>query len=149
MDFALKATPSIWWVAHKQYILDWPRCRKLMEIWFGEKISYTGQKCTWLTNPIEHIEYCRATGEAWSWEEWVHHFVHTLDMIPRHCYTSVELQRGTLEWDELAARFTRTFKFVDDHPSIVVALQVIKMKMFEDIPMLMSNFNHSSTTVQH
>ena len=61
----------------------------------------------------------------------------------------IQLRRGALKWDEIVSSFTHTFGFVDDHPSIDVALQVIKTKIFEDIPMSMTNFNHSSTTIQH
>ena len=59
------------------------------------------------------------------------------------------MQRGNLGWDELDDSFTHTFNFFDDHPSIDSALQVIKAKIFEYIPMSMSNFNWSSTIVQH
>ena len=41
------------------------------------------------------------------------------------------------------------FEFDDDHPLINVSLQVIKTKIFEDIPMLMTNFYQSSATIQH
>ena len=70
-------------------------------------------------------------------------------MIPRNWYTSVELRRGTVEWDELATRFKYKFEFVDDHPSIDAALQVIKTKIFEDIPVAMRNANQSNTIIQH
>ena len=42
-----------------------------------------------------------------------------------------------------------TFEFVDDHPSIDAALQVIKTKIFEDIPVAMTNFNQRNATIQH
>ena len=32
LDFALKFTPSRWWVAHKQSILEWSECRRLLEV---------------------------------------------------------------------------------------------------------------------
>ena len=31
----------------------------------------------------------------------MHLFIHTLDMIPRNSYTSLELRRGTADWDNL------------------------------------------------
>ena len=52
-----------------------------------------------------------------------------------------ELQRGTLELYELSSIFTRTLEFFDDHPLIDVVLQVIKMNIFEDITVAMTNFN--------
>ena len=72
-----------------------------------------------------------------------------LDMIPRSWYTSIEVTRGTIEWDELATRSIHKFEVVDDHVSIDVALQVIKIKIFEDIPVTMTNFHQRSTTIQH
>ena len=70
-------------------------------------------------------------------------------MIPRNWYTSVELRRGTIEWDTLATRFTQTFEFVNDHSSINVALQVIKATVFEDIPIAMTKFNQHNATIQN
>ena len=70
-------------------------------------------------------------------------------MIPRSRYTSVELKQGTIEWDELDTSFIHTFEFVDDHPSIDATLQVIKIKIFEDIPVAMTNFNQRDTIIQH
>ena len=68
-------------------------------------------------------------------------------MIPRNWYTSVELRKGTIEWDELATSLIYTLEFVDDHSSIDVALQVIKTKIFEDIPIAIRNFNRCGATI--
>ena len=71
-------------------------------------------------------------------------------MIPRNWYTlDAELRQGTVKWDELATSFTYKFEFVDDHPSIDAALQVIKMKIFEDIHVEMTNFNQNNVTIQN
>ena len=64
-------------------------------------------------------------------------------MIPRNWYTSVELQRGIIEWEELATSFTHTFEFADDHPSIDAYLQVTKAKIFEYIHLSMNFFLQS------
>ena len=40
LDFVLKATPARWWGTHKQSISKCPQCRRIMEIIFGEEISY-------------------------------------------------------------------------------------------------------------
>ena len=82
-------------------------------------------------------------------KEWVHHFIHTLDMMPRNWYTYVELQQGTLEWEEIATSFTHAFQFVDDHPIIDATLKVMKEKIFEEIPFLVTNFNQYNTTIHH
>ena len=71
------------------------------------------------------------------------------DMIHRNWYTSIELWRGTFESDELDATFTHTFDFADDHPSIDAAFQVIKTKIFEDIPVWMTNINQRIITIQN
>ena len=36
LDHALKAIPARWWGVHKNYLRDWPQCRRLMEVRFGE-----------------------------------------------------------------------------------------------------------------
>ena len=38
-DYVLKAMPTKWWGTHKQSISEWPQCRILMEIIFGEETS--------------------------------------------------------------------------------------------------------------
>ena len=63
-----------------------------MEIRFGKEISYIDCKYTGMTNPVEHIEQYRLTWQEYPRQEWVHHFIHTLDMIPRNWYTYVELR---------------------------------------------------------
>ena len=80
-----------WWGTHKQSISEWPQCRRLMEIIFGEDISFPYQKYTGLTDPVEHIEQCRRNQEEYPRQECVHRFVHTLEMVPRSWYTLVEL----------------------------------------------------------
>ena len=91
MDFVSKDTPTRWWGAHKEYISEWSQCRKLMEIIFGEEISYIGRKYTQLTDHVEHIKYCHTTWQEYTRQERLHHFIHTLDMIPRNWYKLVEL----------------------------------------------------------
>ena len=56
-------------------------------------------------------------------------------------YTSVELRLGTLEWEEIATSFTYTFEFVDDYPTNDAAMQVMKDKIFEEIPVAVKNFH--------
>ena len=126
LDFVLKATTARWWGTHKQSISEWEQHRRLLDIIFGEEINYIGRKYTILIDHVKHIEYCRTTWQEYPWQEWVHHFIHTLDMIPRNWYTSVELKWGTLECEKLSSSFTHIFEFIDDHPFIDVALQVMK-----------------------
>ena len=46
LDYVLKPMATRWWDTHKQSISKWPQCRRLMEIIFGEEISYFDQKYT-------------------------------------------------------------------------------------------------------
>ena len=102
-----------------------------------------------LTNPIEHIEHCRMTWKEYLQQEWVYRFIYTLDIVPSRWYTLVELRRGTREWEELATSFTHTFEFATDNPTIDVALQIMKEKIFEEIPIAATNFHQCSSTIHH
>ena len=101
-----------------------------MEIWFGEGILYVREKCTGLTSPVEHINTCSTMWKDIPKKEWVHMFIHTLDLIPRNWYMSLELWRGTAEWDELARNFKQTFSYEDEIPMMDAALKVIKVNIF-------------------
>ena len=54
-----------------------------------------------------------------------------------------------LEWEELATNFTHAFEFIDDHPTIHVALQLMKKKLFEEILVTTTKFHQCSTTIHH
>ena len=70
-------------------------------------------------------------------------------MVPKSWYTSTELRKVTLEWEELATSLTHTFEFASDHPTIDVSLQIMKEKIFEEILVTATNFHQCSTTVHH
>ena len=46
LEFVSKDSPARWWGTHKQSIFEWKKCRILLEMRFGEEISYTGYKYT-------------------------------------------------------------------------------------------------------
>ena len=46
LDCVLKDTLTRWLGTHKQPISDWPQCRRLMEIIFGDEINYDDKKYT-------------------------------------------------------------------------------------------------------
>ena len=96
LDVALKATSTRWWDVHKQAILEWPQCRRLLEIRFYDNISYVN-KYIGLTSPVNHLDNYCVTWRSVPRQEWVHLFIHTLDKIPRNLYTSVKLQHGTID----------------------------------------------------
>ena len=55
-------------------------------------------------------------------------------MTPRIWYASMELRQGTQNWEGLAKQFVHTFEFVDEQPTVDVALQMIKENIFVEIP---------------
>ena len=59
LDHVLKAMPTRWWGMHKQFITEWPQCRRLMEVRFGEEVTLVNYKNSSLANPIEHLNHCR------------------------------------------------------------------------------------------
>ena len=46
----------------------------------------------------------------------------------------MELRQGTQDWEGLTKQFRQTFEFADEQPTVVVALQMIKDKIFAEIP---------------
>ena len=78
LDYVLKDMPARWWGTHKQSISKWTQCRRLMEIKFREEINYPDHKYTGLTNTRKHIEHYQGIWKEYSWQKWVHWFIHTL-----------------------------------------------------------------------
>jgi hypothetical protein len=92
LDISLKATPAIWWGAHKGTIQNWYQCKWLLCIRFGDGNNkmqrYDGQ-----VTREEHLEKCRALWRMTPLEEWPHHFIHTLEGIPENWYIDQEMRR--------------------------------------------------------
>jgi hypothetical protein len=88
--------------AHKETIIDWYQCKRLLHIRFNvehknnKKQRYGGQGA-----PAEHLEKCRVLWKMTPPEEWPHHFIHTLEGIPTNWYTENELCRETMTWTVL------------------------------------------------
>ena len=61
----------------------------------------------------------------------------------------MELQRGTQDWDEVVKQFAHTFAFVDEQPIVDVALQMIKEKIFAEIPVEVAHSHQCNVTIQH
>ena len=80
LDYVLKATPAKWWGMHKKSISEWPQCRILLEVRFCEEVTILIQRYIGLSNPIKHINQCRIAFAEYPQHEWVHHFIHTLEM---------------------------------------------------------------------
>ena len=97
-----------------------------MEVIFDEIVTVLSQKYTGLSNPVEHLSQCHMAFAKYPRQEWVHHFIHTLEMTPRTWYTSMELRQGTRDWDEVVKKFMHTFVFADEQLIVDVVLQAIK-----------------------
>jgi hypothetical protein len=83
LDIALRATPTIWWGAHKETIKEWYQCKRILCIRFDiEQRRSTTQKYNEQGAPTKHLEKCIALWRMKPPEEYPHHFVHTLEGIP-------------------------------------------------------------------
>ena len=81
------------------------QCQRLLEIQFGEGIPYVGENNTRLTIHVDHINTYITIWNTIPNREWVYMFIHTLDMIPKNRYTSLDIRQGTTEWDDLAKSY--------------------------------------------
>jgi hypothetical protein len=63
-------------------------------------------------------------------KEWIHKFIHTLDMIPKNWYLEVEVHIETMDWDELTQRFKVTITFEDESPLVDATFQAIRTRDF-------------------
>ena len=59
----------------------------------------------------------------------------------------MELRQETQEWEGLAKKFSHTFEFADEHPIVDVALQMIKDKIFVEIPVEEANSHQCNATI--
>jgi hypothetical protein len=83
-DVVLKSTPTRWRDAHKKGIEDWQEYRILMQVRFGTKVDYIAQKYAGVSDPVKHIAQCRNIWSLIPKKEWMHKFIHTLDIIPKN-----------------------------------------------------------------
>ena len=95
LTFPVRATPARWWHAHKEHIASWDDLKRLMEIRFSNDKEPLQQKYIGESDPRSHIKNCEQDWSNIPEDEWVHLFIHTLDTVPRNCYTETELRRGT------------------------------------------------------
>jgi hypothetical protein len=136
LDEALKEILARWWGAHKKNIVDWVQCRTLMTVRFSDQVEgcefiYTSQSC-----PKDHVRSCE---EAWSnipQEKWVHKFINTLYTNLINWYLQAELRLTTPDWQGMTQNFVATFLFESRYPTVDQALQVVRLKLFEEAPNL-------------
>ena len=69
-------------------------------------------------------------------------------MTPKTWYTSVEPRQETQDCERLAKQFVHTFEFVDEHPTIKAALQTVKGKIVDEIPLKEANSDQCNATIQ-
>ena len=65
LDHAIKSMLIRWWGAHKKSITNWPQCRRLMEVRFGEEVTLVNHNYSGLANPGEHLNQCRIVFEEY------------------------------------------------------------------------------------
>jgi hypothetical protein len=83
LDLAFKSTPARWWGAHKETIIEWYQCKRLLRIRFNaEQKDNKQQKYEGLGTLADHLEKCETLWKMTPPEEWPHHFIHTLEGIP-------------------------------------------------------------------
>ena len=58
IDLAVRATPTIWWHAHKEHIASWDDFKRLMMIRFSNDKECLQQKNKGESDPRSHINIC-------------------------------------------------------------------------------------------
>jgi hypothetical protein len=133
LDYALKYTPAHWWGTHKENINNWFQCKRLLRIRFDAQQEHKYQeKCDGIGQPKEHIDRCMIQWILVPPEEWPHHFIHTLEGIPKNLYIEQEQRRETKNWEEIQQNFVVTFSFEHEIPEINTTLKVVRDRLFEE-----------------
>jgi hypothetical protein len=87
LDISLKDTPSHWWGTHKENINNWFQCKRLLHNRFdAEQENMVLEKYDGFGQPKEHVDKCTVQWRLVPLEEWPHHFIHTLEDIPKNWY---------------------------------------------------------------
>ena len=131
LDVALRATPTRWWVEHKQNIATWKTCQRLLMIRFGQKLGELECQYNGEIDPRIHVEFFTKKWQHRSADEWVHLFIHTLDTNSRNWYTETELRRGIKNWSLMVGEFELTFNFDSNYPEVDDVLESIKERIFD------------------
>jgi hypothetical protein len=90
------------------------------------------EKYDGMGQPREHVDICITQWILVPPEEWPHHFIHTLEGIPRNWYTELELRRETANWEEMQQNFVITFAFEHENPEIDTTLKLVRDRIFEE-----------------
>ena len=139
LDVELRDTPTRWWTTHKRHITTWETFNRLLAIIFVEDAGGMNYRYDGQTDTRIHMEVCVQAWQHRNVDERVHLFVHTLDTIPKYWYIETELHRCTENWPLLIEGFQLTFGFESKYPKINDALEVIRVKAFDDCPLPLFN----------
>ena len=146
LDVALRSTLARWWTMHKTNITNSETCHRLLAVRFGNDVEGINYRYDGQTDPMIDMEACVKAWQHRDVDEWVHLFVHTLDTIPKNQYTETELRKGIKTWSLMRDGFQLTFGFESEYLEIDDALEVIKIKLFDDCPLPI--FNQSDWAAQ-
>lgn len=97
LHLALIAMPTRWWGTCKDNFADWKEYRRMMQLRFRCASNRLTEKYIGKDDLHEHLaQYTKAWGEI-PQPEWVHIFIHTLDVMPKNWYLEMELRHGTID----------------------------------------------------
>ena len=97
-----------------------------MEVRFNEEVPTASHKYVGFSSTTKHINRRHTVFVEYLWQDWVHLFIHTLEMTPITLYASMELWQGTQDWEEIAKQFVHIFEFAYEQPIVEAALQILK-----------------------
>ena len=132
LDSVFKATAARQWNGHKKNIPSWKACQNFLRLRFMDQPQEVKSRFDGKNSPQEHLAKCYEVWQHVPQEEWVHRFVHTLDLIARNQYAEAELRQDTVSWDCLVDSFVLIFSTNEVCPALDVAIRLIHTKVFDD-----------------
>ena len=75
----------------------WKKVKTMLKVRFGQALGYVQNWYIGIESPLMHTELRvtkRIENEILE-EEWVHQFIHTLDIVPSNWYTQQEWRHST------------------------------------------------------
>lgn len=128
LDVELHTTPSKWWVVHNEQVVGWWQCKEVLKYMFRTSSGVPREKYSRMWCTKIHLKQCItiSTRGRVPQQEWVHQFIHILDVILAKKYIELEVHRGTHDWDKVAQNFTATFSFEAKELVLEEALKVLR-----------------------
>lgn len=128
LDISLKGTPMRWWVMHHTQVGTWLQvtkllCTRFIVVKYDLSIHFQGME-----DAKAHLTLCEPwwTKQQVPSKQWVHIFVHTLDIIPRIWYIQQDTRHETIIWERVSQDFIHTFTFLRDSPVMTTTLGRIR-----------------------